>query len=245
MEYYEKREDNDGCKFMRVSDLVPGASYYTKGTDEHNQIYFSPVHNPTMTPPVVPMMTDNAGNTSVNFYPPPSTALNMNSTTTRSLIIPEATQNEIEKVKTLHLAITITSIFIQTLVYLIGFPFCFVQLRNLASKSSNVIIGKNMRNYTAVGWTAWVLHLACLIIFATFWIPQSCQIYYGYNYNQFSTSVSIQKVCQISTAGLVLVGLIPFCTLVFTIVVCVLGVVFFEDLKKQNFCTNKVTVLQV
>jgi hypothetical protein len=260
MEYYEKREYNDGCKYVRVSNLVPGISYYTKGTDEYNQLYFSPVHNPSMTSTVVPMMTaamtdmsgrgggGGGGCTFVNYYPPPSTLLNMNSTSTRSLIIPEA-QNEIEKAKNLHLAVSITSIFIPALVYLICFPFCFVQLRNLAKKSSsNGNIEKNMKNYTAVGWTAWVLHLACLITFATFWIP-TCHTepryysYYNYYYNYDDSGYFLQSICHISTAGFVMVGLIPVFTLIFTIVLCVLGVVFFEDLKNgDNFCTNQVTV---
>jgi len=251
MEYYEKREYNDGCKYVRVSNLVPGISYYTKGTDEYNQLYFSPVHNPSMTSTVVPMtnMTDmsGGGSTFVNFYPPPSSVLNMNSTTTPSLI-PEA-QNEIEEGKNLHLAVSITSIFIPALIYLIGFPICFVQLRNLARKSSNEKTEKNMRNYTAVGWTAWILHLACLITFATFWIPvchDELAPYndYNYYYNNYDYNYYWRSVCQISTAGFVMVGLIPIFTLTFTIVLCVIGIVFFEDLKNggDNFCSNQVIV---
>jgi len=255
MEYYEKREYNDGCKYVRVFNLVPGVSYYTTGTDENNQIYFSPVHNPSMTSTVVPMMTDmsgggGGGSTFVNFYPPPSTLLNMNSTTTRSLIINEDPQNEFEKGLNLHLGVTIASIFIPTLIYLIGFPFCFVKLRNLATKSSNENIEKNMKNYTAVGWTAWVLHLACLITLTTFWIPichSEPMYYYGYyDYynNNYYPGVYWQNICQISTAGFVMVGLIPICTLIFTIVLCVIGVVFFEDLKNGGdySCANRVTV---
>jgi len=199
MEYYEKRECNEGYQYVRVFNLVPGVTYYTSYLDENNQLYFTPALIPSIDATVVPM-TDMSvgGNSFINIYPPYPSPPNSTTIIQQSPFSPIGPY-EIGAARSLHFGITITSIFILGLIYLIGFPFCFIRLRNLAMRSSDRNIIGISNHYTIVGWTAWVFHLLSLGIFAVY----PFYFYFVYVF--------------------LIITIIPVLALIFTIVVCILG----------------------
>jgi len=207
MEYYEKRECNEGYQYVRVFNLVPGVTYYTSYLDENNQLYFTPALIPSIDATVVPM-TDMSvgGNSFINIYPPyPPNPI----TIIQQSPFPPIGPYEIGAARSLHFGITITSIFILGLIYLIGFPFCFVRLRNLAMRSSDSKIIGTFNHYTGVGWTAWVFHLLSVGIFA-------------------------YPVCCVYLSAFVFLLIIPCLALIFTIVVCILGAEILKALQGKD-----------
>jgi len=138
-QYFEKRETDAGIQFVPVVSLSPGVDYYIRCIDNNNQEYFSPAQDPLSTPFAI----------SVNSVPD---------------IESSYTHSEIYNVQSLHLGICITSLFIIGLPFLIGFPFCRSKFKNIADKSNNITVKSMVRAYEGVGWTAWLLHLACPIL---------------------------------------------------------------------------------
>jgi len=147
MEYYEKRETNDGFIYVPAVSLVPGIIYYVRCLDPNNQVYFSPVQDPLTPPP--------SGGISVQSVP----------------IVENSsfTQCEINNANALHLGVCVTSCFIPGLPFLVGFPFCYVKFRDLANRSDKEIVISTERAYEGVGWTAWVLHLLCTMVLCMIW----------------------------------------------------------------------------
>jgi len=228
MEYFEKREYSDGIKYVRVVNLVPGITYYMKCVDENNQIYFSPVSTPPVQTNYIPVVATgpSPGMTYVNSYrPAPETS---NTPGTESLVnFPGYSRNEVESARGLHLGITITSIFLPTLLYIIGFPFCYQKLKGMTERTSHPGITGGMKTYTGLGWTTWCLHLATLITFCTFWIPQCRTYYYYYGYYGGSTSY---QMCSPTVGGIIAVIIFPVLTFIFSIVTTVVGAYFVNSL---------------
>jgi len=72
--------------------------------------------------------------------------------------------NNLEKAIILHLGITIASIPFPTLIYLIGFPFCYVYLSAcVKDKPATITLVQTYNAYVGIGIFTWVLHLIFLI----------------------------------------------------------------------------------
>jgi len=137
--------------------------------------------------------------------------------------------SEIDSARALHLGITITSIFVPTLIYLIGFPFCYVKLRDLTDRSNHPNIHELLRSYIGVGWFTWILHFASFIVATVAWIPYcwvSETVYNGgyyYNYNECSW-----------LSGLISVWVVIPLTMFLTIVTASLGGVLVNKLAESK-----------
>jgi len=226
MEYYEKREYPDGTKYLPVNNLIQGQTYYSKNVDENQQVFFSPVTVPSMTttptsPAGVPVggaqySPASAYGTNYTPYNPqmaPQMAPQPSPLYTGAQPISENISfDEINSARALHLALTLLGIFVP-LCFLIGFPFCYIRLRDLVKRCVNPLVEESFRNYIGVGWTAWVFHIAALITYCTFWIPV-CDDYYFY-YDSMT--------CYIPLGGVVSVIVMPLIALIFTIVTVILG----------------------
>jgi len=215
MEYYEKREYTEGIKYVPVTQFLPGHTYYVKSVDQNNQIFFSPIQT-----------INNTSTAPSPYYPPPPNPYPPQQpyTTIQSPLLSNTTisREELDSARALHLGITITSIFIPTLIYLIGFPFCFVRLRDLAERASNPSVQERLRAYVGVGWTTWILHLAYLACACSFWVDQYCDYYY---YLYFGV-----PSCYFGLTGLISMSVISFLTFSFSIAITVLGAVFVDSL---------------
>jgi len=230
MEYYEKREYSDGTKYVQVSSLNPGVTYYIKCVDENHQIYFSPTQS-TLTVPTLQMTSPGFMNSSPQYAVSGNQPNGQASSfiPTLSLSTPSLySAKDIYTAQALHLGITITSLFVPTIIYLIGWPFVWAKYRQLFERNpNNPNIQQGYKNYSGVGWTAWILHLASLITFCTFWIP-SCREYNYFNY--YYSAVSISRSCLPTAGGLIAVIVIPIITFIFTLVVTILGSLFLNNL---------------
>jgi len=143
--------------------------------------------------------------------------------------VPVSVDNEIDSARALHLGITITSIFVPFLIYLIGFPFCYVKLRDLTDRSNHPNIHELLRSYMGVGWFTWILHFACFIVSTVSWIPQCWYAYEtsdnGYYYHFYQCS---------SISGLISIWTIVPLTVIFTIVTTSLGAVLVNKLAESK-----------
>lgn len=149
---YEKQQDPErGVSFFQIQSPQPGQVCYVQRTDEQGTaFYLQQVYQP--------LVYDAAGAPVFQVVDLPD--------------------EESDKAYSLHMGITVTSIFLPTMVYLIGFPFAFTKLRDLAlarGLKTNVNIAQKMRRYSGFGWFSWFLHMAFLIIFTVaFFDPLYC-----------------------------------------------------------------------
>jgi len=154
---YERREYNDGIKYIPFTGSpVPGKKYYRNAIDDNNQVYYIKV--PAAGPA-------NLSDTNLTYG---------------------EYMYQLGQLSSLQLAICITSIFIHTFVYLIGFPFIISRYQLLARNHPDQNIKKQFRIFRIIGWINWTLHFGMLILFCTFWIPTICREGYGWDYCVFA-----------------------------------------------------------
>jgi len=133
--------------------------------------------------------------------------------------------DEVYRALDLHYGITITSIFIPTLIYLIGFPFCFVSMRRLVQKKGDAgELKRHFSSYSGVGWFTWIIHLSFLISLCTFYIPY-CTLdnYYSYNYYR----------CSI-WPGIITLFIAASLCFVFTVTIAILGSILAKNLLRMS-----------
>jgi len=202
---FEQREYPTGIQYVQTLNPIPGQVYFVARMDPMNQVYYAPqVYQPA------PQMVVQS--TTVTQQPmmqaQPQTVVLANSGFGGS-------SAEVASAISLHLGITITCVFFPGLIYLIGFPFCFVRYRNLIrSIGEPDHLRSKLNAYSGVGWFTWILHLAWQICICTFWIP-SCKYYYssfgGYYYT-----------CNF-VGGIVALSVISLLLFIFEIVVISVG----------------------
>lgn len=82
--------------------------------------------------------------------------------------VPESVSyaDEIHKTRALHLGITISAtLTFFPLIYLIGWPFCFVKFRELANNSTNPHIPEHYRSLIVLGWFTYIFGIATMAIY--------------------------------------------------------------------------------
>jgi len=172
--YFERLENQTGLlQFVQVQQPIPGHTYYFRRQDEQNQIFYTTAQNPIITtvPPQAHPQAQFYTNTSPHMVAGQPMMVTKEQ---QPLMTVGPDYPEIASANGLHLGITVTSLFLPTLIYLIGYPFCYNRLRRLSDivADTDPHVRRWMKTYAGVGWTAWVLHLATLIALCSFWIPE-------------------------------------------------------------------------
>jgi len=151
---FERREYPEGVQYIQVPQPVPGLVYYVRRIDEADQIYyaqqvFQPLSgtNPQNTNAQI-IMSNPQSNLALGVGGPGTEAFN------------------------LHLGITITSLFIPGLIYLIGFPFCYLQMKKFIEEDmhSTPSLMPKYQAYVGVGWTTYVIHIILTVTLFTFYL---------------------------------------------------------------------------
>jgi len=192
---FDRREYPDGIRYIQTMQPIPGQAYYVRRVDESNQIYYAQqVYQPA---PQATLMQ------APSVYP-----------ATQILIAPTSSEvASVDEALSLHLAITILSIFFPTLVYLIGFPFCFVRLRNIVRNAGNhPHLTSKLNAYGGVGWTTYFFQVIMIITLCVFWIPD-CHLSYRYSYSYYYCTMP----------GLWVLAGVSVLVFIFTVITAVLG----------------------
>jgi len=253
MEYFEKREYSDGLKYVRAQTLIPGVTYFVRCIDENNQVFFSPAQTPSLQ--TNPLPTPSFSTTEAYYSNQTSqnddVHVALNPTNNNPPDLRPISPHEIEEARSLHLGICISSIFIPTVIYMIGWPFCNMRLKSLAERNAgNEAVVGSMKTYTALGWWTWFLHLCTLITFCTFWIPTCTERteYNGGYYYGSPVGTYYYQICQVTNGGIVAVSMIPIMTVIFTIITTILGAIFINgtptSYNTQEFSTLSTFVHQ-
>jgi len=207
--YYEKREYPEGTQYLPVMQPVSGSVYYVMRMDHQNRQYYTQA----------PTATTAYSGASYGTYTPaaaPSYASVQPSQPQVVVMAGGSPQQspEVQNAMGLHLGITITALFFPTLLYLIGYPFCFVKLRDLCKRSTNPETASRMSAYSGVGWFTWVLHLGFFLALCTFYIPTNC-------YTRWYSSYYSYWVCDYY--GWISLAVFGPLTWIFTLVTIIIG----------------------
>eukprot|EP01124_Arcella_intermedia_P031979 TRINITY_DN736_c0_g2_i1.p1 TRINITY_DN736_c0_g2~~TRINITY_DN736_c0_g2_i1.p1 ORF type:complete len:266 (+),score=32.63 TRINITY_DN736_c0_g2_i1:71-868(+) len=249
---FEKHEYPNGpVQFVPAQQFVPGRAYYTQQVDPSNQVFYIERTNPyaTMQPP--PQFVSMHSPPQFVTMSPPARPAPVATTPGYSVAPSDPSAGptnpvpaqDIDAANALHLGITITSIFIPTLIYIIAFPFMHLRATNLLRQMGNVPFeAKTKLNaFLGVGWTSWVFHLGLFISLLTFWIGGYCTpgSYHSYSYYDYTNGIYYPGYSYYSSSYCYYPGLpapITFGVLVFVfnIVTLAVGADFIQCVRNLN-----------